>query len=375
MSRAETKTDKELICTIALGMVPAVGDINARKLIRHMGSASAVFNESSKNLMLIPGIGKTIASHLGSKTFIDKASKELDYIHKHDIKIKCYDDKDYPRRLKECPDAPLIIYHKGNATLNEERIISIVGTRNITGRGKDICKSLVSELAEEYPDLVIVSGLAYGVDITAHKAALKENLKTIAVLGHGFRTLYPSVHLPAAKEILKHGALVTDFPSYEAPERNNFLKRNRIIAGLSDATLIIESGRKGGAMVTADIAMSYNREVMAVPGFPGERYSEGCNLLIKSNKAALIESARDIFYSLNWPVKQERSRQKKLFDYDLSPLEEKIFSLFSEVQELSPDDISRCMGRPVHHLSSALLKLEFSGLITSMPGNIYRKNI
>ncbi|MFP4489515.1 MAG: DNA-processing protein DprA, partial [Bacteroidales bacterium] len=308
------------------------------------------------------------------KTFIDKASKELDYIHKHGIKIKCYNDKDYPRRLKECPDAPLIIYHKGNATLNEKRIISIVGTRNITGKGKDICNTLVSELAEEYPDLVIVSGLAYGVDITAHKAALKENLKTIAVLGHGFRTLYPSVHLPAAKEILKHGALVTDFPSYEAPERNNFLKRNRIIAGLSDATVIIESGRKGGAMVTADIAMSYNREVMAVPGFPGTPQSEGCNLLIKSNKAALIESARDIFYSLNWPVKQERSRQKKLFDDDLSPLEEKIFSLFSEARELSPDEISRCMGRPVHHLSSALLKLEFSGLITGMPGNIYRKN-
>lgn len=375
MSHAETKTDKELICTIALGMVPAVGDINARKLIRHMGSASAVFNESRKNLMLIPGIGKIIASHLGSKTFIDKASKELDYIYKHDIKIKCYDDQDYPRRLKECPDAPSIIYYKGNVTLNEERIISIVGTRNVTGRGKDICKELVSDLAAEYPELVVVSGLAYGVDITAHKAALKENLKTIAVLGHGFRTLYPSVHLPVAKEILKHGALVTDFPSYETPERNNFLKRNRIIAGLSDATIIIESGRKGGAMVTADIAMSYNREVMAVPGFPGERYSEGCNLLIKSNKAALIESAGDIFYTLNWPGKKERVKQKKLFDDDLSPLEEKIFSLFSEATELSSDEISRCMGRPAHHLSSALLKLEFSGLITGMPGNIYRKNI
>ncbi len=375
MSRAETKTDKELICTIALGMVPAVGDINARKLIRYMGSASAVFNESRKNLMLIPGIGKTIASHLGSKTFIDKATNELDYIRKHDIKVNCYDDHDYPRRLKECPDAPLLIYYKGNASLNEERIISIVGTRNITRRGKDICNSLVSDLAAEYPELLIVSGLAYGVDITAHKAALNENLKTIAVLGHGFRTLYPSVHLPAAKEILINGALLTDFPSYEAPERNNFLKRNRIIAGLSDATIIIESGRKGGAMVTADIAMSYNREVMAVPGFPGERYSEGCNLLIKSNKAALIESAGDIFYNLNWPGKKERSRQKKLFPDDLSPLEEKIFSLFSEAAELSADDISRSMNKPVHNLSSALLKLEFSGLITSIPGNIYRKNI
>lgn len=373
MSHAETKTDKELICTIALGMVPGVGDINARKLIRYMGSASAVFEESPGKLMLIPGIGKTIISHLGSKSLVNKASEELDYIRKHDIVIKCHDDDNYPRRLRECPDAPLVIYYKGNASLNEEKIISIVGTRNITRRGKEICKSLVSDLAAGHPETVIVSGLAYGADITAHKAALKERLKTIAVLGHGFRTMYPSVHLPVAKEILTHGALVTDFPSSEPPERNNFLKRNRIIAGLSDATIIIESGRKGGAMVTADIAMSYNREVMAVPGFPGERYSEGCNLLIKSTRAALIESAGDIFYNLNWPGKQEKSRQKKLFPDDLSPLEEKIFRLFSETEELSSDEISRSMHKPVHQLSSALLKLEFTGLITSMPGDMYRK--
>lgn len=369
------KTDKELICTIALGMVPAVGDINARKLIKHLGSAEAVFNESYRNLIRIPGIGKTIASHLCSREFMDKAAEELDYIRKHDIGVTCYDENEYPERLKECPDSPLLIYFKGNANLNDKKIISVVGTRNITRKGKDICKTIINNLANEYPELIITSGLAYGVDITAHKAALKENLKTLAILGHGFKTLYPSAHLSIAKQIISQGALITDFPSFEAPERNNFLKRNRIIAGISDATLVIESGRKGGAMVTADIAMSYNREVMAVPGSPGDRLSEGCNLLIKSNRAALIESADDVIYNLNWLRSKSENKQKKLFPENLSPLEEKIFALFNENEELASDQISSSLGKPLHQLSSALLKLEFSGHITSIPGNIYRRKI
>jgi len=356
-------------------MVPAVGDINAGKLISHLGSASAVFNTPYDKLILIPGIGKTIASHLSSNAFKDKAAAELEYARKHNISIICYDDQEYPARLKECADAPLVIYCKGNANLNSDKIISIVGTRNVTGKGKDICRSLIKELAAEFPELIIASGLAYGVDITAHKAALKENLKTIAVLGHGFKIIYPSVHLPVAKQILAQGSLITDFPSFEKPERNNFLKRNRIIAGISDATIVIESGRKGGAMVTADIAMSYNREVLAVPGSPGEQYSEGCNLLIKSNKAALAESAGDICYNLNWPRKNRGNKQNKLFTDNLSTLEEKIFEQFSENTEMSAEQISSSMKRPFHQLSSALLKLEFSGLISSLPGNIYRRNI
>ncbi|HCC69659.1 MAG TPA: DNA-protecting protein DprA [Bacteroidales bacterium] len=375
MSHAEMKTDKELISIIALGMVPAVGDINAKKLIKYLGSASAVFKEPYNNLIRIPGIGKTIASHLSSSEYLEKASTELEYIRNHDIIAKCYDEDDYPARLKECPDSPIVLYFKGNANLNAKKILSIVGTRNITRRGKDICRNIINNLAIEYPDLIVTSGLAYGVDITAHKSALKENLKTVAVLGHGFRTIYPSAHLAVAREILSSGALITDFPSYETPERNNFLKRNRIIAGISDATLVIESGRKGGAMVTADIAMSYNRDVMTVPGSPGERYSEGCNMLIKSNRAALIESADDIMYNLNWIKSKTENRQGKLFPENLSPLEIKIFDLFQENDELSSDHISSYLNMPQHQLSSALLKLEFSGLITSIPGNIFRKNI
>ncbi|MBS0010907.1 MAG: DNA-processing protein DprA [Bacteroidales bacterium] len=369
------KSEKELICTIALGMVPAVGDINARKLISHLGSAEAVFREPYSRLVQISGIGKKIASHLSSREYMDKAAAELDYIRKHGIDVKCHDDSDYPARLKECPDAPLFIYLKGKADLNSSKILSIVGTRNITRRGKDICENLIRSLAPEYPGLIIASGLAYGVDITAHKAALKENLQTIAILAHGFNTIYPSAHLGVARQILSQGALITDFASFEAPEKNNFLKRNRIIAGISDGTIVIESGRKGGAMVTADIAISYNREVMAVPGSPGERYSEGCNLLIKSNRAALIESADDIIYNLTWMRSGKDYKQKKLFPDELSPLEEKIFGLFNEDNEIPAGEISRLLDKPLHQLSSALLKLEFSGLIAAMPGNIYRKKI
>lgn len=375
MSHAEMKSDKELICIIALGMVPAVGDINAKKLIQHLGSAEAVFNEHYHNLIQIPGIGQTIASHLCSNEFQDKAAEELEYIRKHDISIKSYDEPDYPLRLKECPDSPLFIYQKGNANLNNEKIISVVGTRNITHKGKEICKTIIKTLAYEYPGLIITSGLAYGVDITAHKTALKENLKTLAVLGHGFKTIYPSTHLAIAKQIITQGALITDFPSYKAPERNNFLKRNRIIAGISDATLVIESGRKGGAMVTADIAISYNREVMAIPGRPGDRFSEGCNLLIKSNRAALIESAEDIIYNLNWLRSKSENKQKKLVPENLSPLEEQIFSLFNDYEELASEQISDALDKPIHQLSSALLRLELSGYITSVPGNLYRKII
>lgn len=357
-------------------MVPAVGDVNARKLISHFGSASAVLSEPYGSLIKIQGVGKTIASHICSGKYRDKAAGELDYVRRHDINIKCFDDKDYPPRLKECPDAPLLIYHKGNTNLDEERIISIVGTRNVTRRGKDICKSIIHDLAVDFPDLVIVSGLAYGVDITAHKAALRENLRTAAVLGHGFRTIYPSAHLSIARQMVTGGALLTDFPSFEAPERNNFLKRNRIIAGISDATIIIESGRKGGAMVTADIALSYNREVMAIPGSPGSPASEGCNLLIKSNRAALIESASDIYYNLNWLPGKKGNKQAKLFTGDLSPREDEIFILFREREEMSADQISKVIGKPLHQLSSALLKLEFSGHLERIPGGIYRrKNI
>lgn len=367
------KINRELICTIALGMVPSVGDINARRLIEHLGSAEAVFNQPYNKLVTIPGIGRKIAGNLSSKKYISRAEEELEYVQKHNISVIRFNEEPYPERLKNCPDSPLVLFSKGDANLNARKIISIVGTRNITRRGKDICRSIIRELSEEYPSIVIVSGLAYGVDIAAHKSALEHDLPTIAILGHGFKTIYPPAHLGIARKILDKGALVTDFPSYEKPERNNFLKRNRIIAGISDACIIIESGRKGGAMVTADIAMSYNRDVMAVPGYPGMPYSEGCNMLIKSNKAALVESADDIIYNLGWVKNSINTSTQNLFTDDLSPIEKRIFKLFEDTDELSSEQLSASLKKPVHHLASALLKLEFSGHIESIPGNRYRR--
>lgn len=366
-------SEKELLYTIALGMVPGIGDINAKKLIENFGSAEAVISESYRNLISIAGIGSKIAGHIKSKDHLLAAEKEILFINKHKIRALHYTEPDYPLRLRECADSPVLIYYKGNTDLNTEKIISIVGTRNVSRRGKDICRNLINELAGEFPDIIIVSGLAYGVDITAHKSALDENLNTLAVLAHGLKTIYPSAHTATAKRIVTNGGLITDFPSTEPPDRNNFLKRNRIIAGISDATIIIESGIRGGAMVTADIAASYSREVLAVPGYPGEKLSQGCNLLIKSNKASLIESVKDIEYQLHWSrTDSVNSHQKTIFPA-LSPLEKEIMDLISEYDKLPAEYISQALGKPIHHLSSALLKLEFAGLIANIPGNIYRK--
>ena len=251
-------------------------------------------------------------------------------------------------------------------------MISIVGTRNATSRGKDICEKIIGDLATGHPDLVIISGLAYGIDISAHKGALANGLKTVGVLGHGFKTIYPSVHRSTAEAILKNGGLLTDFMSDALPERNNFLKRNRIIAGLSDATLVVESGIKGGALITAEMANSYNRDVFALPGRPEDQWSQGCNHLIKNNKAALAESAEDIEYFLDWkPEKSKPPIQKTLFS-ELSEPEQKIYELVTREGELTIDSICRDLDIPVAKLSALLLQMEFKGLLKCFPGNLYR---
>lgn len=364
--------DNTLLYRIALSNTPGIGDINARKLIDHLGSAEAIFSEPGRNLLKIPGIGSKLAGYLSSREFIDRAKREIEFIKRHDIRVAWFKDDDYPPRLKQCEDSPILIFYKGDLNLGSKHVLSIIGTRNATRRGRDICNSIISALAARHPDLTIISGLAYGIDITAHKAAIKNNIPTIGIMAHGFGTLYPSVHTQVAREMLKQGGLITDFLSDEPPDRNNFLKRNRIIAGISDATLVVESGSKGGAMVTADIAVSYNRDLFAVPGFPGEKYSEGCNLLIKSNRASLVEKAEDIEYFMDWKNEQPREVQQSLFS-ELTSLEADIYNLLLQYEHLSADQISEKLTIPVQRLSSALLSLQFSGHIALMPGNSYRK--
>lgn len=357
---------------IALGLIPRIGDINARKLVSHFGSVEAIFNESYRNMLQIPGIGSGLAKSVCDRSYLDIAAREAEYITGNNIRTYFYLDSDYPYRLRQCDDSPVVFFFKGECNLDAAKILSVVGTRNATGRGKELCDRIIGGLAAGHPDLIIVSGLAYGIDIAAHKAALNSNLHTIGVLGHGFKTTYPSIHSSTAKTMTGKGGLITDFLSDALPERNNFIKRNRIIAGISDATLVVESGIKGGALITADIAASYNRDVLAVPGRTEDQWSAGCNHLIKYNKAALVESSDDIEYFLDWkPEKSKTPVQRTLFS-DLDDNEKAICELVMKEGEMTIDAICRNLGIPVHKLSSKLLQMEFRGVLKCYPGNVYR---
>jgi DNA processing protein len=357
---------------IALGLIPRIGDINARKLVSHFGRVEAVFRESYRTLTKIPGIGPGLAKYISDRSYLEIAETEAGFVTKNNIRTYFYLDNDYPFRLRQCDDSPVVFFFKGNCNLDSLKMLSVVGTRSATVRGKETCEKIIGGLAAKYPELIIVSGLAYGIDIASHKAALSNNLTTIGVLANGLKTIYPSIHRSTAEAMLKNGGLLTDFLSDALPERNNFIKRNRIIAGLSDATLVIESGSKGGALITADIAASYNRDVFAVPGRPEDQWSAGCNSLIKSNKAALVESSEDIEYCLSW--KSEKSKppvQKTLFS-EMNDSEKQIFELISKESELTIDAICRSLELPVYKLSPLLLQMEFKGLVKFYPGNIYR---
>ncbi len=357
---------------IALGLIPRIGDINARKLVSHFGSVEAIFHEPYRNLIKIQGIGAGIAKYISERSYLDAAEKEAEYITRNNIRTYFYLDNDYPFRLRQCDDSPVVFFFEGNCDLNSSKLLSVVGTRNATTRGRETCERIIFGLAANHPDLIIVSGLAYGIDIASHKAAIANNLQTIGVLAHGLKTIYPAVHYSVAKVIRKNGGLLTDFLSDALPERNNFLKRNRIIAGLSDATLVVESGIKGGALVTADIANSYNRDVFAVPGRPDDQWSAGCNSLIKANKAALADSAEDIEMFLNWsPPKTKTPVQRSLFS-ELDETEQQIFELLTKQGELNIDTICRSLEIPVYKLSSLLLQMEFKGLVKCYPGNVYK---
>jgi DNA processing protein len=365
-------TEPSLVQKIALGMIPGVGDITARKLVSYVGSIEALFCESFRTLKQIPGIGENIAGNIARKEYLSLAEKEAEYVGKHDIRVFFYMDEDYPFRLRQCDDAPVTFYFKGDADLNASHILSVVGTRNATQRGREACQKIISGLSQHFPSLIIVSGLAYGIDVAAHKAALANDIPTIGVLGHGLKTIYPSVHSSVARSMLRKGGLLTDFTSDQPPDRNNFIKRNRIIAGLSDATLIVESGIKGGALITADIASSYSRDIMALPGRVEDEWSAGCNALIKYNKAALVEGADDIEFLLGWKPSETAGPVQKVLFGEMTDNEKKIFEALKMNGGLSVDQIAVMLSFPVYKLSAILLQMELSGLIVPCPGNIYR---
>ncbi|MFO7934751.1 MAG: DNA-processing protein DprA [Bacteroidales bacterium] len=362
----------ELQLRIALTMIPDIGPVTARKLIDHLGSVPAILQQNPEKLMQIRGIGPRLSAAISSSRLLEKAGREEEFITRHHIKASYYEDPDYPRRLKECNDGPILLYSRGKPCLNAKRILSVVGTRRATSYGKEVCRELIRGIANMYGDVVIVSGLAFGIDVAAHRAALENGLDTVAVLGHGLRTIYPHVHRETAKKIIRQGALVTDFHSETGPERNNFLRRNRIIAGLSDATLVIESGEKGGALITADLADSYQRYVMALPGRIDDIRSKGCNNLIKDHMATLVTSPTDIAYLLNWEKTPSPPGQSFVQESSLDPQEKKVLSLISGSPEITSEVLSQNTHIPIHTLLAMLVEMELKGWVTALPGNRYR---
>jgi len=302
---------------------------------------------------------------------LKRAEKEVDFILKHDITPLYYLDEAYPKRLKYCDDGPVMIFCKGKMCLNAEKTIAIVGTRKATEYGRAICKELVGSLAPQDP--LIVSGLAYGIDICAHNTAVKNDLQTVAVLGHGLDRIYPVQHKKIVIEMLTNGGVITEFLSHTKPDRENFPQRNRIIAGMSDAILVVESGIKGGSMITASIANSYNRDVFAIPGRVGDPHSAGCNFLIKSNRAVLVENAEEIEKEMNWERKQSlRSIQKSLFT-ELSEDEKTIMKFIDINGKASIDEIALRTEMTISTVSASLLELEFKGMVRTQPGKLFER--
>jgi DNA processing protein len=365
--------DNSLKYKIAMDLIPGIGGVLAKKIIRSAGSTEEVFKCSMDFLQKIPGIGKTLAGNIKNPGILAEAEREIEFISRYRIKALYYLDDDYPERLKECADSPVVLFIKGRSELDNQKVISIVGTRSASSYGLGFCRQLVSDLASRGHDPLIVSGLAYGIDICAHKAALDNGLHTAAVLAHGMATIYPPAHRRVAGKIGKEGTLVTDFVSRTMPERGNFLKRNRIIAGLADATIVVESSMKGGALITAELANSYNRDVFALPGRVCDVRSQGCNNLIKINKAALIEKVEDLEYILGWdpPVSTPGNKRVESFN-GVNDEERAILRLLSGTSGMTADQISDDTKLEAGKISFHLLNLEFLGYVRSLPGKMYR---
>ncbi len=359
----------DVLYILALQNVPNLGDSTAKKLIRHLGSAEAVLKAKKTTLLKIDGIGNMKMKEFDPPEHLRAAAKEINFIEENKIEYSYFLDNDYPDKLKHCVDGPILLFSRGNIDLKNKKIISVVGTRKITTQGIAFCEQLIEDLAPLDP--VIVSGFAYGVDITAQKAALKHNLQTVGCLAHGLNQIYPKVHSKYVSAIEEHGGFYTDFWSSEAFERTNFLKRNRIIAGISEATIVIESAEKGGSLVTADIANSYNREVFAVPGRPKDSQSKGCNNLIKSQNAHLLTSAADLVYILNWDTNSPPAGVQKQLFIDLDPHEQPIYDYLQQNGKQQLDTIALNCQLPTYKAAGLLLEMELKGAIRPLPGKLF----
>ncbi|MFD2145893.1 DNA-processing protein DprA [Mucilaginibacter antarcticus] len=361
-----------LLHQIALTHLNKIGAGLGKVLVSHVGGAEAVFNASRGKLLSIPGIGEKTVRELNFEQALQKATAELKFVEKNNIDVLFYTDARYPKRLKNCVDSPLLLYSKGNADYNNRKVISIVGTRNATDYGRQLCEELIAEI-KQY-DILVVSGLAHGIDVIAHKECLKNNVATVGVFGHGLDRIYPAANRGTAEKMLQNGGWLTEYPSDTIPGRENFPQRNRVVAGMADATIVVEASIKGGALITAEIANSYNRDVFAFPGRIGDTYSEGCNFLIRNNKAALLTCVADLAYSLGWEKPTDAKPVAQfLLPLDLADDERTIFYILQQQSTpMAIDDLTIQTNMPMSQLAMHLLNMEMHGFIRSLPGKTYR---
>jgi DNA processing protein len=364
--------DEELLYRIALTQIDQIGHKYGRRLLQAFGSAKEIFNASSKKLMSFEGIGEKKIAMFSQKPDFKRLKEEIAFIKKHGINAISILDNNYPDKLKECDDAPIILYYKGNEPLSNRRMVAVIGSRENTEYGARMTEELIDGLRHE--DVIIASGLALGIDGIAHRKAMQVGLPTIGVVAHGLDTIYPSQHKHIAREMIKQGGLLTEYISGTIPDKYNFPMRNRLVAGLCDVTVIVETAKKGGAMITAKLATSYNREVAAFPGKAIDKKSEGCNYLIRTNIAQLITNAEDLLEMMNWQL-QEKNKvvQPKLFSH-LTDEEMIIADVLNGSEGMHIDELLLKSDFKASQLSSILLTMELNGSVKALPGKRFRMN-
>ena len=365
--------ESALLYQIALTIIPNIGPVQAKILLQHC-NAEEIFHAKKSYLEKIEGIGPVRAASIAAFKDFSKAEEEIKFIEKYKIRPLFITDNEYPKRLLNCFDSPTLLYYKGEADLNATKMIAIIGTRSHTDYAKQVTENLVKELAGQ--NIIVVSGLAFGVDAIAHKSSIKNGLSTIGVLAHGLDQIYPAEHAGLAKDMVKHhGGLLTEFKSKSKPDKHNFPTRNRIVAGMSDATIVIETGIKGGSMITAELANSYNKDVFAIPGKVTDLKSAGCNYLIKSNKAMLLTDAAELLQVMQWDDaiknKKQKKSQRELF-IEMTADEKIIVAILREKEAVHIDEINGKSGLSSSAVASAILTLELQNVMVSLPGKLYK---
>ena len=362
----------EHIYRLALTQVPQIGCVLARALTDHFGSAEAIFKASKKALCEVDGISDVKATLIKNFHDFEPCETEWNFLQKHNIELLFLTDEKYPRRLLNCYDPPTVLYYKGTADLNMGKAVAIIGTRHQSDYGKQVTEKLVETLAAH--QVLVVSGMAFGIDTLAHKACVRHNVPTVGVLAHGLDTLYPPENAKLARQMLQQdGGLLTEFPLHTKPDRHNFPTRNRVVAGLCDVTIVVETDIKGGSMITAELAIGYNRDVFAFPGRVSDPKSRGCNDLIRRNKAALISNGDDLLEAMNWlPQPEKKAKIQRSLFIELSPPEKAIFDLLNAHESLHIDELNFKSGLNASAAAGALLSLELQGVVVSLPGKMYR---